>query len=331
MIGEIKRFLSGDDVVTVKELRKSYNTFPALDGISFSIRKGEVFGLLGPNGAGKTTTIKILSGLSMPASGTAKILGYDVVSNPVIVKKNIGVVPETSNLYPELTCFDNLIFAGRLYGIGTKKVKARADELLHLFGLEEKGDVLFGKLSSGMKRRLTVAASIIHNPPVLFFDEPTTGLDVMSARALREIIQSLKNRGITILLTTHYIEEADRLCDRIAIIVKGKIITIATPEALKKSVSTERAVDVKISPYPPFIEEEFSKITTAVKYEKREDMFRFFINDLNAFLSEISAFIKGKGLSIEAVRTVTPSLEDAFVQITGMKREIMVQEKGGGK
>lgn len=319
------------DAVIVKELRKSYNTFPALDGISFSIRQGDVFGLLGPNGAGKTTTIKILSGISIPTSGTVKILGHDVVSNPVIVKKNIGVVSETSNLYPELTCTDNLIFAGRLYGIGTKKVKARADELLHLFGLEEKRDVSFGKLSSGMKRRLTVASSIIHDPPVLFLDEPTTGLDVMSARSLREIIQSLKNRGITILLTTHYIEEADRLCDRIAIIVKGKIITIDIPEALKKAVSTEKAVDVKISPYSPVIEKELLKITAAVRYEKKEDMFRFFIDDLDAFLSEFSAFVKGKGLRIEAVYTVTPSLEDAFVQITGMKREIMVQEKGGGK
>lgn len=330
MIGEIKRFLSGDDVVTVKELRKSYNTFPAVDGISFSIRQGEVFGLLGPNGAGKTTTIKILSGLSMPASGTVKILGYDVVSNPVIVKKNIGVVPETSNLYPELTCTDNLVFAGRLYGISTEKAKIRANELLRIFGLEEKQNVLFGRLSSGMKRRLTVAASLIHDPPVLFLDEPTTGLDVMSARSLREIIQSLKNRGITILLTTHYIEEADRLCDRIAIIVKGKIITIATPEALKKSVSTERAVDVKISPYSSFAED-FSRITSAIRYEKREDIFRFFIDDLDTFLSEFSAFIKEQGLSIEAVRTVTPSLEDAFVQITGLGREIMIQEKGGGK
>ncbi len=331
MIGEIKRFLSGDDVVTVKELRKSYNTFPAVDGISFSIRKGEVFGFLGPNGAGKTTTIRILSGISIPASGTVRIMGYDVVSNPVMVKKSIGVVPETSNLYPELTCFDNLIFAGRLYGIGTKKVKARADELLHLFGLEEKRDVSFGKLSSGMKRRLTVASSIIHDPPVLFLDEPTTGLDVMSARALREIIQSLKNRGITILLTTHYIEEADRLCDRIAIIVKGKIITIDTPESLKKAVSTEKAVDVKISPYPPFIEKEFSKIPSVMKYVKREDMFRFFIDDLDAFLSEFSAFIEGRSLSIESINTVSPSLEDAFIQLTGLKREIMIQEKGGGK
>jgi ABC-2 type transport system ATP-binding protein len=319
------------DTVTVKELKKSYDTFPALDGISFSIRKGEVFGLLGPNGAGKTTTIRILSGLTRPLSGTATIMGYDVVNNPVMVKKSIGVVPETSNLYPELSCFENLLFAGRLYGISTKEVQSKYDDLLKLFGLEEKRNAPFGKLSSGMKRRLTVAASLIHDPSVLFLDEPTTGLDVMSARALREIIQSLKDKGITILLTTHYIEEADRLCDRIAVIVKGKIMTIDTPEALKKSVSTEKAVDVKISPYSPFIEKEFSKMTTAARCEKREEMFRFFIDDLNAFLSEFSAFIREKGLSIEAVHTVTPCLEDAFVEITGLRREIMIQEKGSGK
>jgi ABC-2 type transport system ATP-binding protein len=319
------------DAVEVKELKKSYKSLLALDGVSFSIKKGEVFGLLGPNGAGKTTTIRILSGLSIPSSGTAVIMGYNVVSNPIMVKKNIGVVPETSNLYPELTCTDNLIFAGRLYGISKVKSQSRANELLKLFGLEEKRNAPFGKLSSGMKRKLTVAASLIHDPPVLFLDEPTTGLDVMSARALREIIQTLKERGITILLTTHYIEEADRLCDRIAIIVKGKIVTIDKPDALKKAVSAEKAIDVKISPCSPFIEKEFSNITTAVKYEKREDIFRFFIGDLNVFLSELSAFTKEHNLNIESLNTVSPSLEDAFVHLTGLKREIMIQEKGGVK
>ncbi len=320
-----------DDAVIVKELRKSYNTFPALDGISFSIRKGDVFGLLGPNGAGKTTTIKILSGLSKPSSGSVHIMGSDIVRDTVKVKKCIGVVPETSNLYPELSCFENLLFAGRLYGISTIKVQSKSDDLLKLFGLEEKRNVPFGKLSSGMKRKLTVAASLIHDPPVLFLDEPTTGLDVMSARTLREVIQSLKDRGITILLTTHYIEEADRLCDRIAIIVKGKIITIDTPETLKKSVSTEKAVDIKITPYSPFIEEEFSKIAAVVKYEMKEEMFRFFIDDLEAFMKEFSEIVKDNNIQIESINTVTPSLEDAFVEITGLKREAMIQEKGGGK
>jgi ABC-2 type transport system ATP-binding protein len=254
------------DTVIVDGLKKKYNKFTALDGVSFFIKKGEVFGLLGPNGAGKTTTIKILSGLLKPSTGRALIMGNDVVKEPVEVKKVIGVVPETSNLYPELTSFENLLFAGRLYGMKSEKARTKADELLSMFGLKEKRGTLFAKLSSGMKRRLTVAASLIHDPQVLFLDEPTTGLDVMSARALREIIQSLKRKGITILLTTHYIEEADRLCDRIAIIVNGRIIVMDTPEALKKSVSA-----------------------------------------------------------------VNPSLEDAFVEITGLKGELMFQEKEGGR
>lgn len=253
------------DTVIADNLKKSYNSFSALDGVSFSIKKGEVFGLLGPNGAGKTTTLRILSGLLKPTSGKAMIMGKDVVSRPIEVKSLIGVVPETSNLYPELTCFENLLFAGRLYGMNSEKAKTKADALLELFGLKEKRDVLFAKLSSGMKRRLTMAASLIHDPPVLFLDEPTTGLDVMSARALREIMQSLKNRGISILLTTHYIEEADRLCDRIAVIVKGRIIAMDTPEALKRSVSA-----------------------------------------------------------------VNPSLEDAFVEITGLESETMLREKEVG-
>ena len=254
------------DAVIINEIRKSFNSCPAVDGVSFSIKKGEVFGFLGPNGAGKTTTIRILSGLLKPSSGKALIMGNDVVKEPVEVKKVIGVVPETSNLYPELTCFDNLVFAGRLYSMKSEKAKIKADELLMMFGLREKRNALFSKLSSGMKRRLTMAASLIHQPPVLFLDEPTTGLDVMSARALREIIQSLKQKGTTILLTTHYIEEADRLCDRIAIIVKGRIIVTDTPDALKKSVSA-----------------------------------------------------------------VNPSLEDAFVEITGLQSELMFQEKEGGR
>jgi ABC-2 type transport system ATP-binding protein len=254
------------DTIVADGLKKSYDSFPALDGVSFSLQRGEVFGLLGPNGAGKTTTIRILSGLLKPSGGRALVAGIDVVSDPVEVKRSIGVVPETSNLYPELTCFENLVFAGRLYGMGSEKAKTRTDELLVAFGLQEKSDLLFAKLSSGMKRRLTVAAALIHDPPVLFLDEPTTGLDVMSARALREMIRSLRQKGKTILLTTHYIEEADRLCDRIAIIVKGRIIALDTPEALKKSVSAAGA-----------------------------------------------------------------SLEDAFVELTGLKSESLFQEKEGGR
>ena len=319
------------DTVIIEGLKKNYNSFPALDGVSFSIKKGEVFGLLGPNGAGKTTTLKILSGLLKPSSGKALIMGNDVVSKPVEVKRSIGVVPETSNLYPELSCFENLLFAGRLYGMKSEKARTKADELLSIFGLKEKRDTLFAKLSSGMKRRLTVAASLIHDPPVLFLDEPTTGLDVMSARSLREIMQSLKNRGITILLTTHYIEEADRLCDRIAIIVKGRIMAIDAPATLKKSAGGEKAVDIKTVPYKLLGEMDMAGLSSVKRVEMKEDGARFFIEDMNTFLSSFSAFAGARGITIESVHSVIPSLEDAFVQITGLKSEIMVKEKGGGR
>lgn len=172
-----------------------------------------------------------------------------------------------------------------------------------------------------------MAASLIHEPPVLFLDEPTTGLDVMSARALREMIQSLKNRGITILLTTHYIEEADRLCDRIAIMVMGMIIAINTPVELKKSVRFEKAVDIKFAPQA---KERPMHIAAAYRIEKREDIFRFYTDDMDVFLSELFTFAKANDLKIETINTITASLEDAFVEITGLKREMMIEEKAGG-
>jgi len=315
------------DTVAVSGLKKSYDGFPAVDGVSFSIERGEIFGLLGPNGAGKTTTIKMLSGLSRPSSGDVKIMGRDVVRETLEVKRLIGVVPETSNLYPELTSLENLVFAGRLYGMKTAEARAKAEELLRVFGLEEKRNAPFGSLSGGMKRRLMVAASLVHEPPVLFLDEPTTGLDVMSARGLREIIQSLKGRGTTVLLTTHYIDEADRLCDRVGIIVKGKIIAIDTPEELKKSITAKKAVDIKIVAPGPEVENRLMHLASAYEVERRERFYRFHVGDINSFLAEFSAFAKDNGLEIESIDTIAPSLEDAFVEITGLHREVMVEEK----
>ncbi|HBG47382.1 MAG TPA: daunorubicin ABC transporter ATP-binding protein [Deltaproteobacteria bacterium] len=316
------------DTVAVSGLKKSYDGFTAVDGVSFSIGRGEIFGLLGPNGAGKTTTIKMLSGLSRSSSGDVKIMGRDVVRKTLEVKRLIGVVPETSNLYPELTSLENLVFAGRLYGMKTAEARAKAEELLRVFGLEEKRNAPFGSLSGGMKRRLTVAASLIHEPPVLFLDEPTTGLDVMSARGLREIIQSLKGRGTTILLTTHYIDEADRLCDRVGIIVKGKIIAIDTPDGLKKSIAAKKAVDIKIVAPGPEVEDRLRLLAgNAYEVERRERFYRFHVGNINSFLAEFSALARDNGLEIESIDTVTPSLEDAFVEITGLHREVMVEEK----
>jgi len=238
-----------ENIIDVKNLTKQFGDFTAVDEISFKVRTGEVFGFLGPNGAGKTTTIRMLTGLSKPTGGKASILGFDINSQIVQIKKHIGVVPEISNLYDELSGFDNLLFMAQLYGVPRTQRRKRAEELLKTFRLYERKDSLFRIFSRGMKRALTIAAALIHNPEVLFLDEPTVGLDVVAARSLRNLISNLRRQGVTIFLTSHYLEEADLLCDRVAILVKGKILAIDTPQALKAKTNKKS------------LEEAFMKIT----------------------------------------------------------------------
>ena len=238
-----------ENVIYVKELSKRFGDFTAVDEVSFEVRGGEVFGLLGPNGAGKTTTIRMLTGLSKPAGGNASVLGFDIRTDIINVKKRIGVVPEISNLYDELSGFDNLLFMAQLYGVPHTQRRKRADELLKTFRLHERKDSLFRTFSRGMKRALTIASALTHNPEVLFLDEPTVGLDVVAARSLRNLISNLRRQGVTIFLTTHYLEEANILCDRVAVLVKGKILAIDTPQALKDKTNKSS------------LEEAFMKIT----------------------------------------------------------------------
>jgi ABC-2 type transport system ATP-binding protein len=241
--------MNKDTIIQVSDLTKRYGEILAVDHINFEVNKGEVFGFLGPNGAGKTTTIRMLTGLSKPTDGKASILGFDIDSEIAQIKKRIGVVPEISNLYDELTAFGNLLFMAQLYGVPRTQRRKRAEELLKTFRLYERKDSLFRTFSRGMKRALTVTAALIHNPQVLFLDEPTAGLDVVAARSLRNLISNLRQQGITIFLTTHYLEEADLLCDRVAILVKGGILAIDTPQALKAKTNKKS------------LEEAFMKIT----------------------------------------------------------------------
>lgn len=244
-----------DIVIQVSDLTKRYGEILAVDRISFEVKKGEVFGFLGPNGAGKTTTIRLLTGLSKPTDGKASILGLDINSQIGQIKKHIGVVPEISNLYDELSAMDNLIFMAQLYGVPALERKKKAQDLLKTFRLYERKDSLFRTFSRGMKRALTVACALIHNPEILFLDEPTVGLDVVAARSLRNLIRNLSQQGITIFLTTHYLEEAELLCDRAAIIVKGKILEIDTPQKLKNKTKEKSLEDafMKITGLEPTI------------------------------------------------------------------------------
>jgi ABC-2 type transport system ATP-binding protein len=217
-------------------LTKYFGALGAVQSISFTVGKGEVFGLLGPNGAGKTTTIRMLTTLLSPTSGTASVAGWDVTADPLSVKRSIGVVPQMLNLDIDLTCAENLEYHGRLHKMQPADRDARIEELLRFAGLWDKKDTPVEHLSGGMRRRLLIARGLMHRPAVVFMDEPTVGLDPQARRMIWGLIESLKRSGITILLTTHYIEEADALCERVAIMRAGRIIALDRPAVLKEGV-----------------------------------------------------------------------------------------------
>jgi ABC-2 type transport system ATP-binding protein len=318
--------------IEAKNLTKNYGKIIAVDNINFDVKEGEIFGFLGPNGAGKTTTIRMLTGLSQPTAGTARVLDYDVKSEIVEAKKHIGVVPEASNLYDELSALDNLMFMAQLYGIPRNQRKARAEELLRTFGLYERKDHLFGTFSRGMKRALTIAAALIHTPRLLFLDEPTVGLDVVAARSLRNLIANLRQQGVTIFLTTHYLEEADLLCNRIAILVKGKILKIDTPEMLKAVAEKESIIEISFEKMTPKIFEELPERLPKLKIAATgHNTLRIFGGIPAHVLENVLQYAKEKGVEIDKVNSIKPSLEDAFIKITGLSPTIMAIEKGGGK
>ena len=223
--------MSTTGIVSVTNLSKCYGNFTAVNGISFSIRRGEIFGFLGPNGAGKTTTINMMIGLARPSGGSVEIDGIDAVKNVKKAQSIMGIVPDESNLYDEMDGFDNLCFCGSLYGMRKAEREQRAKELLEQFDLTKAGKRPFKAYSKGMRRKLTIVAGIIHRPEILFLDEPTTGIDVESARQIRHLLLELKQSGTTIFITTHYIEDAERICDRIAFIAGGNIVANGTVQS----------------------------------------------------------------------------------------------------
>jgi ABC-2 type transport system ATP-binding protein len=223
-------------MINITNLTRYFGTLAAVNAVSFSVGKGEVFGLLGPNGAGKTTTIRMLTTLLAPSAGTALVAGYDVTVDPLEVRRAIGVVPQMLNLDIDLTCAENLEYHGRLHKMEPADRNARTEELLRFVGLWEKRDTPVEHLSGGMRRRLLIARGLMHRPQVVFMDEPTVGLDPQARRLIWGLLESLRRQGITILLTTHYIEEADALCDRVAIMQTGRIIALDRPSVLKAGV-----------------------------------------------------------------------------------------------
>ena len=318
------------DAIVAEELRKHYKDVQALDGVSFSVRDGEVFGLLGPNGAGKSTAVRTLTTLTRPDSGRAIVAGEDVIRHPNRVRRSIGYVAQDSGVDWEATGRENLLLQGRIHRMAGAPLRARVDELLELVGLREAADRIARGYSGGMKRRLDIAIGLVHRPRVLFLDEPTTGLDPEARVALwAEVERLAQQERLTILLTTHYLEEADRLAERVAIMSRGKIVVEGTPEELKANLRGE-LVTVELGDVNGRIEDAAAIVrsidgATEVGFDGR--LVRARVPNGAQAIPTILSTLDGRGFQVESVTTARPSLDDVYLHYTG--RDFATEDAAG--
>ena len=301
-------------VIEVEGLTKRYNTHLAVDDVSFDVKEGEVFGFLGMNGAGKTTTQRIITGVLPPTKGRTTVLDRDMVRNPVAAKERIGVVPEVANPYLDMTGWRNMLFAGEIYGLPRAKNRWRAEKLLRQFDLWERRDDIAKRYSKGMKQRLILAMSIIHEPRVLFLDEPTSGLDVDSRRMIHDQVKAFAASGVTVFYTTHNIEEANVLCDRVAIIRTGKLVALDSPEALKSTLAASQSVLVAFD--GPVNREQLDELDEVTHSQKEGDKLRLFTPAPGKVVEQLVPFAQQRRLEILSLNTLGPSLEDVFVSLS---------------
>ena len=299
-------------------LSKRFGNIQALSHVDFTVSEGETFGFLGPNGAGKTTTIRILTGISAPTDGTARIFGRDIVRDTIAARRQMGIVHETSNIYTDLSAWQNLMFTAELYNVGKKEREKRGADLLELFGLSERRDDKTNGFSKGMKRRLTLAMGLINHPRLLFLDEPTSGLDVQSNLIIRDVIRELNTTGVTVFLTTHNIEEANLACDRVAIINKGHIAAIDSPERLKKTIQSVQSIEAAFDPVSLIRIEDLEQIPHVSEVWKEGDKFRLITEDPPGVLDGVMKYARDHNVRVISVNTLGPSLEDVFIRLTGL-------------
>ena len=293
-------------------ITRKFGNLVSVDGIDLSVKEGELFSLLGPNGAGKTTTIKMLCCLLKPSSGTATIIGHDVQKDPIAVKKVIDISPQETAIAEHLNAWENLSLMGGIHGCEKEEVKKRSEELLELMGLTNRAKDQVRKYSGGMKRRLSIAMALVSDPQVLFLDEPTLGLDPQSRRSIWEHIAGLKGKK-TIVLTTHYLEEADALADRIAIIDEGKIVALGTPRELKDSISDMQVMVVKAKNLTIDAIKGLRELYPEVK--EIEDGIEIKAKEVN--FSEVVDYLRPKGVVIESTSLKQITLDDVFLHLTG--------------
>jgi ABC-2 type transport system ATP-binding protein len=303
--------------IVAEGLTKKFGNFVAVDDISFSVRTGEFFGILGPNGAGKTTTIRMLTGVLKPEKGRIEIDGIDLKKQPLKAKQRMGVIPEVGTVYVDLTARENLELFGRYYGLIKEVRKGRADELLKDLGLHDRADEVVKNFSKGMRQRISIGCAIVHEPSVLFLDEPTEGLDVQSRRMIVDKVKALNAKGCTVILTTHNIEDASRLCQRVCIINRGKIVTIDSPEHLKSTFEKTQSIEVS---FDKKVDCALFSSQCVIRMEEHGDKLRIFTSNLGETLDLIMAIKEKYGLNIVSLTTLGPSLEDVFVKLTEAKK-----------
>jgi len=310
--------MSREIIIRVEGLVKHYGAVTALDGVSFNVNKGEIFGLLGPNGAGKTTLIEIICGLRKFDDGKVTILGFDLVKDSYKVRSLIGFCPQETLLYDLLSVKENFAFTASLYSMSSREFKEKLDYFSKILGVEEFLNRKVKELSGGMKRRANLATSIIHDPPIIILDEPTVGFDPNVKREFWELIKSLQENGKTVLLSTHDMYEADELCDRVAIMDKGKIVALDKPQMLKEKFGGEALINIKMK--EPLTKEGltfFEKYNTVLK----DDEIQIFTKNPWKIMPEITKKLISKGLLTEKIEVAEPTLEDVFVKLTGRRLE----------
>jgi len=298
--------------IEVHNLTKRYGNLSAVNDISFNVSEGEFFGFLGPNGAGKTTTIRMLTGVIKADSGTAFIKGLGAGS--IHAKQISGILPEMANAYTDLSGWDNLMLMAELYGIPSNTAKNRSEKLLESLGLLERKNSLVKTYSKGMKQRLILSMALVSDPALIFLDEPTSGLDVQSARMINNMLRVLNGEGKTIFLTTHDMDEANQLCDRVSIINKGKIVAIDAPQKLRMATSSRHSVEVSFSDTTSA--EELKQLPAVNEVQKNGDKYRLYTDNPGELVTQIVNYSSNLGLHIISLNTLSPSLEDAFVALT---------------
>jgi ABC-2 type transport system ATP-binding protein len=303
--------------ISVENLRKSFGENHAVQGVSFEVGQGEIFSLLGPNGAGKTTTISMLSCLLRPDDGDARVMGHSIRTDAMGVKSVLGVVPQEIALYEDLTARENLTFWGKMYGLRGAALKSRVSEVLDVIGLKDRANERVGKYSGGMKRRVNIGVALLHKPQVIYMDEPTVGIDPQSRRNILDSVVLLKNRGMTVLYTTHYMEEAQELSDHIAIMDHGKMIACGTNEELVRLVGQQTRIDLTISVEPDKVLDTWRAVEGVQRVLVEEEKISVLVDDSNMVLPRLFEAATRCTARITSVDIREPNLEAVFLHLMG--------------